>query len=289
VTFDVHPAELLRGERRQYLTTLDERIDLFAAAGLEFVVVLRATRALFAMTAEEFAAALVTALGCRAIVVGSNFRFGRGGTADIDTLRAIAQPLGARAIALDLLPGFGEPVSSSRIRAAVRSGRVEHAAELLGRPFALAGVVVEVEHGRCTTTMPPNLVRPPAGRYAGWLEPISEPGPRRAASIVIDEAPDLARIDFTETARSPGPGDRIRVGYTRAMPAATTRSQHPLPREAHDGVIAERAPDRPYALGDPSRPSKLGGRSLPYAELVGSAQRPSTSGTSAGSDKGTTR
>jgi riboflavin kinase/FMN adenylyltransferase len=238
VTFDVHPAELLRGQPRQYLTSLDERLDLFAAAGLDFVLVLRGTRDLFATTAERFTAALVTVLSCRAIFVGSNFRFGRGGTADIDTLRTVAQPLGARATALDLLPGFSQPVSSSRIRNAIRHGRIEHATDLLGRPFAIDGVVVTAERGWCTSTIPPNLVRPPAGRYTGWQEAPFGSGPRRAVSIVIGEASDLATILFSEAELSPvRPGDRIRIGFTRALPAPPPHAQHPVPRGAHDGVL----------------------------------------------------
>jgi FAD synthetase len=215
VTFDVHPAEILDGQPRQYLTTLDERVAQLTTTGLDFVLVLRGTADLFAMTANDFAERLIPVLDCRAIVVGANFRFGRGGAGDIATLKAVGAAYGTRATALDLLPALGEPVSSSRIRTEIRVGRVERAAELLGRPLTIVGTVTDRDHERCAVAVPPNLVRPCAGRYDGWLQPGAGSRQHRPALVIVGDRDVDAVLLAGPTPFDARAGDRVRVGFIR--------------------------------------------------------------------------
>ena len=121
VTFDAHPREVLQRARHSYLSTPADRLKLFADAGMDFALLLKATRDFFAMDAEAFVSGLIDALQCRAIVVGANFRFGRSAAGDTTTLARLSNMYGAEAIVLDLLTGLGQPVSSTRIRR--RTGR----------------------------------------------------------------------------------------------------------------------------------------------------------------------
>jgi riboflavin kinase/FMN adenylyltransferase len=163
VTFDVHPREVLQGVRHQYLTSLEERLELLADAGIDFVHVLRATPELFASDADDFATTLAAALNAELIVVGANFRFGRCAAGDIRTLARLGIP----AIAVELDGGAAGAVSSSRIREELHAGRVECAAELLGRPYAVGGVIAAEEREHWLVAVTPELALPAPGAYSG--------------------------------------------------------------------------------------------------------------------------
>ena len=98
------------------------------------------------MTAEAFVKdILVGLLGCRAVVCGSDFRFGKGAEGDCDTLLLYGRIYGIDVRVCDKLSYKGEEVSSTVIRECIRSGRIEKANELLGYIF---GLRLKVEHGR---------------------------------------------------------------------------------------------------------------------------------------------
>src|SRR5437870_8215282 len=145
VTFDPPPYQVLFPDAppRPPLTTLADRANLLLAAGASHVVVLRTTAELLALTPEAFCRqVLQRLLGARAVIEGYNFRFGRGRTGDTAALRRLCEEA---AIAFEEVPPCvlaGEPVSSSRVRAALLAGDVSGAAELLGRPYRIAGTVV---------------------------------------------------------------------------------------------------------------------------------------------------
>ena len=186
VTFDVHPHEALCGAQHQYLTTAEERRRLFADAGMDFMLLLRATPELFAIEAEDFAIALVQALGCRVIVVGAGFRFGRGAAGDVGILQRMGASMGVQVIAVDLHSKLGGAVSSSRIREELRAGRVERAAELLGRPFALDGVVKLGIGPRWQVEVSSRAALPAPGVYMGRTDLSGAAAmASRAATIVV--------------------------------------------------------------------------------------------------------
>src|SRR5690606_26037517 len=94
-------------------------------------------------TPEEFVdRVLMGPLEARGVVVGANFRFGHGAAGDVDTLTRLGQERGFEVVGVALLESGGVTVSSTEIRSAVALGDVERAAEMLGRPHILDGIVV---------------------------------------------------------------------------------------------------------------------------------------------------
>lgn len=145
VTFDPPPFRVLfpAAPPRPPLTTLPDRAGLLHAAGADQVVVLQTTSDLLALTPEAFFREVVVKhLGAKAVVEGYNFRFGHDRAGDTAALRAMCEAAGVRFEEVPPLAVGGEPVSSSRVRAALVTGEVTTAAELLGRPYRIAGTVV---------------------------------------------------------------------------------------------------------------------------------------------------
>lgn len=145
VTFDPPPFQVLvpAAPPRPPLTTLADRAELLHAAGANRVVVLRTTAELLGLTPEEFVARVVVRLlGAKAVVEGYDFRFGRGRAGDTATLRTLCAAAGVGFEEVPPLNAGGEPVSSSRVRAAIVAGEVATAAGLLGRPYRITGTVV---------------------------------------------------------------------------------------------------------------------------------------------------
>jgi riboflavin kinase/FMN adenylyltransferase len=148
VTFDPHPLRLLAPERFMPLLTVpDERADLLIAAGANAVVILTTTPDLLCMEPAAFLdALLVQALDAAAVVEGFNFAFGRDRAGTTQSLIDWCQQFGRRCtIVRAKTTGSGNPVSSSRVRAALEAGDVAKTAGLLGRPYRLAGTVVPGE------------------------------------------------------------------------------------------------------------------------------------------------
>ncbi|MDQ2964124.1 MAG: bifunctional riboflavin kinase/FAD synthetase [Pseudomonadota bacterium] len=144
LTFDPHPREFFARETAPpRLSTLRGKLELFAKLGIARAYIARFDARLAKLTAEQFIDdALVRALGTRWVLVGEDFRFGRGRSGDLAVLRA-----SARTFSVEAMPTVtvdAERVSSSAIRAALASGELERAASMLGRPYAIIG---RVAHG----------------------------------------------------------------------------------------------------------------------------------------------
>ncbi len=165
ITFDPHPRIAL-GNKVDLLTTLDRRVELLVEAGAADVLVAGFTSALQQLTPEEFAHRYLDAIGAEVIVAGEDFRFGVRRSGDL----ALLERLGFAVAVVPELAG----VSSTAIRAALADGDVESAAEMLGRPFELDGVVVTGDQRGGTLGYPtanlrlePDLACPSYGIYAG--------------------------------------------------------------------------------------------------------------------------
>ncbi len=145
-TFDPHPVRHFRPDAPPFrLTTLNQRERLFADAGADAMLVFGFGPELASVAAEDFVADwLGTRVGAAGVVTGEDFTFGykRGG--DISVLRDLAPAHGMSVDAVGPVMDGGAPISSSRIRQALRAGDCTEAARLLTRPFAIQGVV---EHG----------------------------------------------------------------------------------------------------------------------------------------------
>ncbi|MDX1503360.1 MAG: bifunctional riboflavin kinase/FAD synthetase [Thermoanaerobaculia bacterium] len=144
VSFDPHPRTVLTpGAEVPALTTRSQKVTLLEGCGLDALAVVRFTPAFAETTAEEFVRRfLVGALGARAVLVGEKFSFGRGRQGNLELLRRLGDEQGFDVEEVPKVRHDGEAISSTRIREAVAAGDVAAAREMLGRPYAVEGVVV---------------------------------------------------------------------------------------------------------------------------------------------------
>jgi phosphoribosyl 1,2-cyclic phosphate phosphodiesterase len=144
LTFEPPPVKILRPETAPpRISTNQQRMDWFGAVGMEAAVVLPFTKELAALTAEDFVLdILVRQLQVRAVVVGENFHFGYKQYGNVKLLREMGMREGFEVVVHTPVTLEGEIISSTLIRRLVSEGDVRHAAQLLGRPFALTGEVV---------------------------------------------------------------------------------------------------------------------------------------------------
>ena len=144
-TFDPHPVRFFKPDVPPFrLTTLDQRQELFAAAGADAMLVLPFDAALAGTTAEDFITGLLLErYGAAGVVTGSDFVFGKGRGGDVVTLADHARRLG---FFTEMVAPVEDDavISSSRIREALQAGDCATAARLLTRPFTVRG---RVEHG----------------------------------------------------------------------------------------------------------------------------------------------
>ena len=145
-TFDPHPVRFFKPDVPPFrLTTLDQRQELFAAAGADAMLVLPFDATLAGTTAEDFITGLLLdRYGAAGVVTGSDFVFGKGRGGDVVTLADHARTHGFFTEMVAPVDDAEEVVSSSRIRDALREGDCDTAARLLTRPFTVRGTV---EHG----------------------------------------------------------------------------------------------------------------------------------------------
>ncbi|WP_347348133.1 bifunctional riboflavin kinase/FAD synthetase [Nigerium sp.] len=176
VTFWPHPLSVLRpGHGPQLLTRLEERIALLKQAGADEVRVIDFTHDFASWTPERFLSDVIRPLHPRRVVVGENFRFGRGASGTVETLREYGRGR-FEVTALSLVQFESEDTCSTLIRQQLAAGNVRRAAEHLGRPFRFSGVVQQGDRrgrelGFPTANLPvPAILACPAdGVYAGWV------------------------------------------------------------------------------------------------------------------------
>lgn len=142
-TFHPHPLKILAPETcPPLITTYEEKVELLSAFGVDLVLMIPFTRELSELSARDFAAKILKEkLGAREIFVGFNFRFGRDREGTVERLREFGRELGFNVTEVREVTVEGEVVSSTKIRTLIKAGNVEHAAKLLGRPYAVTGRV----------------------------------------------------------------------------------------------------------------------------------------------------
>ncbi len=144
LTFDPHPSELLSPHTAPpKLTSLERRLELMAAAGLDAVLVEPFTRDLAGLAPDAFIDRVVIgALCARAIVVGYDFSYGAGRAGSPEALRAHGGRAGIEVAIVDPVEVAGEVASSTKVRAYLKAGDLAGAERLLGRRWDVDGVVV---------------------------------------------------------------------------------------------------------------------------------------------------
>ncbi|GAA3025726.1 bifunctional riboflavin kinase/FAD synthetase [Kitasatospora albolonga] len=199
VTFDPHPSEVVRpGSHPALLAPQPRRAELIEGLGVDAVLVLPFTAAFSQESPETFVrTVLVEALHAKLVIEGPNFRFGHKAAGNVALLAELGRADDFAVEVLDLelrgTAGDGVPFSSTLTRRLVAEGEVEAAAEVLGRPHRVEGVVVQgAQRGRELGYPTANVdtvahsAVPADGVYAGWL---TADGERMPAAISVGTNP----------------------------------------------------------------------------------------------------
>jgi riboflavin kinase / FMN adenylyltransferase len=197
VTFDRHPASVVRpASAPKLLTSLEQKLELLESTGVDITVVVPFDHERATESAESFVhEVIVGTLGARAVVVGSDFHFGKDRRGNIDLLTSMGAEEGFDVLSMALIGGSdGIKVSSTAIRTCVESGDLAGAAAMLGRPVELRGIVVDGDkRGRtlgfptANVAVPDDTCLPADGIYAAWY--FRPDGVRRPAAVNLGRRP----------------------------------------------------------------------------------------------------
>lgn len=248
-TFDPHPDAVVRGmEERPWITPPEERAALLHAMGVDRVEVIRFDRLVSMLLPEEF---LDRILGANAplvaLVVGPDFKMGRGRMGDRVYLDALGRRRGFDVIEVPFLraaevaapaEASAVKVSSTALRRAIEAGRMEEAEAMMGRPYALEGTVgsgagrgTELGFPTANLEIHPKKLLPPAGIYLSDNEmeggpargltyvgsaPTFGPGPTRAEVFLVDYQGSLKGRTLKTLLRSKLRADKV-FGSSREL------------------------------------------------------------------------
>ncbi|MCE9587534.1 MAG: bifunctional riboflavin kinase/FAD synthetase [Verrucomicrobia bacterium] len=173
MTFDRHPASLLRPEKAPKLLTRNkQKIALLEGMEVSALLMLEFTRELAGVPARDFITSLAASSPLHAICVGSQWSFGKGGEGNVDLLKELGAERTFEVIQIDPVMAADSPISSTRIRKAIASGDFAEVEACLGRPFRLTGQVVRGAGLGATIGFPTanldvdGMQLPPNGVYA---------------------------------------------------------------------------------------------------------------------------
>lgn len=146
MTFEPNPREFFAPQSAPArLASLREKLQLLAECGVDQAYVCAFNQRFAALTADAFVERIVRGLGVRHLMIGDDFRFGKGRSGDFALLQQAGKEHGFGVEAMETLVHEGERVSSSAVREALDAGDLEHAERLLGRPYCISGRVI---HGQ---------------------------------------------------------------------------------------------------------------------------------------------
>jgi len=168
LTFSPHTQSVVGQKRIRLIQTLDQRIASIQAFQIHTTLVLPFNRDLSSLSGEEFIRDIVCAkLQATAIIVGEDFHFGKGRHGDVAALRSLGTECKLEIRSVSDVTRNGQAVSSSLIRGLLDTGRVRAAADLLGRPYIITGIVIKGKSRGKTLGFPtanirtPNAILPP--------------------------------------------------------------------------------------------------------------------------------
>jgi riboflavin kinase/FMN adenylyltransferase len=219
VTFDPHPDEVIRpGSHPPLLCSVRFRAELLGRLGASAVCVLPFSYEFSQLSADDFVkSVLADGVHAAEVVVGENFRFGHKAAGNVALLGELGEKYDFAAEGVPLISDHGVTVSSSWIRELLSAGKVAEAAEELGRPHRVEGIVVRgQQRGRAlgfptaNAEPPPHTAIPGDGVYAGWLAALDGEGTeldRWPAAISVGTNPTFDGSDRTVEAYALGRDD----------------------------------------------------------------------------------
>lgn len=176
MTFYPHPKEVLRGEQAEYLTTLEQKIELLRAEGIDYLFLVTFSEEFAGLTPQQFVDEYVIGLQIKHVTAGFDYSFGHKGKGTMETF-----PFHSRGqVSSETVDEFQEndqKISSTAVRQCLHNGDVEMAATLLGRHYEIKGTVVHGEkRGRtigfptANVAIPVKQLAPANGVYAVTAE-----------------------------------------------------------------------------------------------------------------------
>jgi riboflavin kinase/FMN adenylyltransferase len=227
LTFDPHPSEVIRpGSHPAQLTTLRRKAELVEGLGVDVFAVLPFTLELSRLPAGDFVhEVLVDKLHAAVVIVGQNFTFGHMGAGDIELLRTLGRRFGFAAQGAELqgrslsgeLPDQTDAdqtdtgqtdsditFSSTYVRSCIDAGDMAAAADALGRPHRLEGIVVrgagrghDLGYPTANLSTPRYAAVPADGVYSCWFTRSSDPGKRLRAAVSVGTNPTFSGRERT--------------------------------------------------------------------------------------------
>lgn len=176
-TFDRPPRNEIEHCEHDVLSTIEEKEYIFSASGIDYLIEFPFNRQVMCMEAEDFIQFLAEKLSMKAVIVGSDFRFGYKRRGDYEMLQKFSEKYGYQVEVVEKKKYMGEDISSTFVRREISEGRIEIANELLGYSYFLQG---EILHGNqigrkigipTINLIPPREKKlPPFGVYAALIE-----------------------------------------------------------------------------------------------------------------------
>lgn len=166
MTFDPHPSLVLGNSKEQvfYITPLEQKIDILSGLGVDALFVVRFTSDFARLTPAQFVDSFIKKANVKHVTAGFDFTFGafgKGTMKDMEQLGNVDYTVSV----VDKQEMTGDKISSTRIRAELKTGNMEEVMELLGRPYMLIGVVIHGDKRGRTIDFPTANVQPKEGQY----------------------------------------------------------------------------------------------------------------------------
>lgn len=161
LTWEPHPNAVLRPDQPlELITVLEEKIAQIAAIGPDLLIIAPFTATTKATSAEAYLREITAAVPVRELWVGEGFAMGRGRSGDVPSLMVYGRELGFAVGTVSEVRADGSAVSASVVRELLRIGDLAAASTLLGRPFALRGLVVKGDQRGRTIGFPTANLQP---------------------------------------------------------------------------------------------------------------------------------
>lgn len=177
MTFHPHPDEIVHGKTgRFYLTTVEERAELMAGLGVDYLVTHPFNRDVMKIRAADFVDRLLKSMQLCCLWVGADFALGYKREGNVAFLTEQGQSKGFRVKAIQLVDSTDDVVSSTNVRNALSIGDMNTVKTLLGRSYSVSGEVIHgMKRGRklgyptANLAVPDEKIIPQSGVYAGWV------------------------------------------------------------------------------------------------------------------------
>jgi hypothetical protein len=186
LTFTEHPLKVLKGREPEKLNLLSDKVFQFRQRGIDLVIFVDFTKEFARTEPLMFIRILYDALAPKLICVGKGFRFGRRNKGNVELLKRLSDKYGYEVISVEDALYMGIPISSTRIRDAIKSGDIEGASRMLGRNYYIF-LYSDSSNPSTLTPFINNVAVPGRGNYRGELVNVTT-GKREQSILYVSES-----------------------------------------------------------------------------------------------------